>query len=230
MQSHHRKGPEGPEARRPGDPLQMQAEMPGGWIARDQRRKRKEFWSLEEAKAWRDEAKMAVRSGAMRARSEPVTLRKTAEAWLEGARSSAVVNRSGDQYKPSAIRAYEQALRDRLLPDLGAKKLTDITRADVQALADRMLADGGIDASTIRNTIIPLRAIYRRVLARGQVTVNPTLGLELPAVRGKRDRIASPAEAEALLDALPVEDRALWATAMYAGLRHAERRALASRT
>jgi hypothetical protein len=35
------------------------------------------------------------------------------------------------------------------------------------------------------------------------VTVNPTLGLELPASRGRRERVASPAEAAKLLAALP---------------------------
>ena len=52
--------------------------------------------------------------------------------------------------------------------------------------------------------------------------MNPTTGLSLPAVRGKRDRIASPREAAQLIQALPAEDRALWATAMYAGLRRGE--------
>lgn len=46
------------------------------------------------------------------------------------------------------------------------------------------------------------------------------------APRGKRDRIASPAEAAGLLQALPEEDRAVWATAMYAGLRRGELLAL----
>jgi integrase len=52
------------------------------------------------------------------------------------------------------------------------------------------------------------------------------LHLELPRVRGRRERIASRGEAEALLDALPASDRALWATAFYAGLRRGELRAL----
>ena len=56
--------------------------------------------------------------------------------------------------------------------------------------------------------------------------MNPTTGLELPAVEGRRERIASPAEAEALLAALPERDRAIWATAMYAGLRRGELLAL----
>jgi len=53
------------------------------------------------------------------------------------------------------------------------------------------------------------------------VALNPTVGLELPAVRGRRDRIASREEAAALLAALD-RYRALWATAMYAGLRLGE--------
>jgi integrase len=73
---------------------------------------------------------------------------------------------------------------------------------------------------------MPLRVIYRRALARGEVAVNPCTGLELPAVRGRRDRIASPAEAAALIEALPESDRALWATALYAGLRRGELLAL----
>jgi len=56
--------------------------------------------------------------------------------------------------------------------------------------------------------------------------VNPTTGLELPAVRGRRDRIASPTEAAELIEALPEHDRALWATALYAGLRRGELMAL----
>jgi integrase len=97
--------------------------------------------------------------------------------------------------------------------------------ADLQDLADRLLAEG-LDASTIRNAFLPVRALFRRAVARGEVAVNPTAGLELPAVRGRRERIASPVEAEQLLAALPDGERALWATAFYAGLRLGELRAL----
>src|SRR5215210_9326770 len=108
---------------------------------------------------------------------------------------------------------YEAALAARVLPELGAARLSDIRRIDLQDFADRLCADG-LDASTVRNTLMPLRAIFRRALARGDVAMNPTTGLELPAVDGRRDRIASPAEAAALLAALPERDRAPWATAM----------------
>jgi integrase len=194
------------------------------WSAVEQKRIRKTFATLAEARAWRSEAQTAIRRGTLRAPSQ-MTLRETAEAWLEGARAGSIRNRSGDRYKPSVIRSYETSLRLRVLPELGNRKFSEIRRRDVQDLADRLLGQG-LDPSTIRNTLMPVRAIYRRALARGDVAVNPTRGLELPAVRGKRDRIVSPEQAEALLAALPDRDRALWATALYGGLRRGELQAL----
>ena len=78
----------------------------------------------------------------------------------------------------------------------------------------------------MQTTLLPLRAIFRRAISRGELAVNPCSDLELPAVRGRRERFASPEEAEALIAAAPKRDRAVWATAMYAGLRLGELRAL----
>src|SRR3954451_24901689 len=203
------------------------------WSQRDGRKIRKTCRTLAEAKAWRADAMREVRLGTRRA-SAPVTVAVAAEAWLTGARSGAIRNRSGDAYKPSSIRGYEESLRIRVLPELGSRRLDTITRSDLQGLVDRLLAEGQ-HPSTIRNSLMPLRAIFRRTIARGDLAINPTRGLELPAVRGGRDRIAAPAEAGGLLTA-PEEaaallaaldqDRAVWATAMYAGLRRGELRAL----
>jgi len=194
------------------------------WSARDKKRIRKTFKTLAEAKVWRQETQVGLRRRVIRAPSQ-LTLREAAEAWLAGANDGTIRNRSGDVYKPSALRGYAQALRSRILPELGARRLSDVHRTDIQDLADRLLADC-LDPSTIRNALLPARAIFRRAVSRGDVAVNPTTGLELPAVRGRRERIASPAEAAQLLAALPKRDRALWATAFYAGLRLGELRAL----
>ena len=194
------------------------------WSAAEETRIRKTFPILAEARAWRSEAQTALRRGTLRAPTH-TALREAAEQWLEGARAGSIRNRSGDRYKPSVIRSYETSLRLRVLPELGNRKFSEIRRRDVQDIADRLLGQG-LDPSTIRNTFMPLRAIFRRALARGDVAVNPTRGLELPAVRGKRDRIVSPEEAESLLAALPDRDRGLWATALYGGLRRGELQAL----
>src|SRR5206468_7202075 len=131
-----------------------------------------------------------------------------------GARDGTIRNRSGDAYKPSVLRGYETSMRLRVLPELGGARLTGITRLSIQDLADQMLATD-LDPSTIRNTLIPLRAIYRRALARGDVAINPVAGVELPSVRGRRDQIVSPTQAAALIEAVSDDDRATWATAFY---------------
>src|SRR5436190_11090882 len=115
----------------------------------------------------------------MRARTA-TTLRRCWDAWLAGARDGTVRNRSGDAYKPSVLRSYEASMRLRVLPELGGARLSDITRITVQDVVDRMVADGH-QASTVRNTLMPLRAIFRRSLARGEVALNPAGGVELPA-------------------------------------------------
>jgi len=202
---------------RPG--YQAQAFSP-----RDRRTIRKTFPTLADARAWRAEAQSALRRGTLRAPTR-TTLSEAAAQWLEAARAGVVRNRSGDRYKPSALRAYEEALRTKVVPELGHLRLSAVTRNSVQDLVDRLVASG-LSPSTVRNAILPLRAIYRRLLARSEVLVNPTLGLSLPAVRPSRDRVAHPAEAQALLEALSPADRPVWATALYAGLRRGELQAL----
>ncbi|HLM30117.1 MAG TPA: site-specific integrase [Solirubrobacterales bacterium] len=196
------------------------------WVysKRDDKKIRRTFKSLAEAKGWRGDAEGAVRKRTVRAPSK-VTLAEAAAEWLEGAKAGTIRNHSGDRFKPSTLRNYEDALRLRVLDDLGAVRLEEITKADLQLFADRLL-ERGLSASTIRVTLASLRVIYSRALDRGHVAVNPTAGLKLPAPRGRRERIADPAEAVALLATLPEHDRALWATALFAGLRLGELRAL----
>lgn len=130
----------------------------------------------------------------------------------------------GERYKPSALRSYERSL-GQLLPVLGHHRLSAITRTHLQDYVESRI-EAGKAPSTVRNAILPLRAIYRRANHRDEVTTNPTINLQLPANRSHRDRVARPDEAAALIAAVPPGDRALWATAFYAGLRRGELLAL----
>lgn len=191
---------------------------------RDGKKIRKTFPTQAAARTWRQESSVAVRKMLMRAPTA-ITVAQAADAWLQGAREGWIRNRSGDRYKPAAIRAYETGWRVRVKPALGSMRLSDVTRNDVQDLVDTLVA-AGWNASTVVVTIASLRVIYKRALVRGEISVNPVVGLQMPAVRGGRNRIASPKECAELLDALPARDRPLWATAMYGGLRRGELMAL----
>jgi integrase len=198
------------------------------WSARDRKRIRKHFDSLGDAKIWRADSYGKLRRRELRAPS-PITFAEAAEQWLAGMRGGSIRTRSGDPYKPSTIRSYEQALRGRtdgtggLLEELGRLRLSALSVEHAQEYADRLLA-ADAQPSTIRNAIMPLRVICR--WRQREVPVNPTTGLRLPAVRLRRDHIVSPLEAERLLAALAPADRPLWATALYAGLRRGELMAL----
>lgn len=177
-----------------------------------------------EARNWRQDALVGVRKGTMRAPSA-LTVREAAELFIEGARAATVLDRSGRPYKPSSVRNYDGWLRRYVLPALGDRRLGDVRRADVQDLVDELVGQG-LAGSTVRNALDPLRRIYDRALKRDLVAIDPTDGVDWPGTSRKRDRIVTPAEASALLASLQVEDRALWATALYTGMRSGELRAL----
>lgn len=188
------------------------------------KQERRTFGDRSEAATWLRDAKVAIRRG--RTLNRPTgTLKTVCETWLTDARSGAVRTRSGDVYKPGAIRAYELALRRRVWPDYGHEPIEDIGRSDLQALVDRLGGDGSAP-STIQTAVTALRSVFRREIEADRLKTSPTSGLRLPAVRGGRERVATPAEADKLLAALPPLDRPIWATAFYAGLRRGELMAL----
>jgi integrase len=191
---------------------------------RDGKKIRKSFPDRASAKSWRDDAGYQVRKKLLRA-PKPTTIAEAAKAWLDGARTGEILTRSGDRYKPSAIRSYEAALRLRVEPELGGERLCDLACTDLQRFVNRLQARG-LNASTVSGTVLPLRAIYRHAVKVGDATINPTSGLDLPKVRSAERRFAAPAEADRLLAIVPAADRALWATGFYAGLRRGELQAL----
>jgi len=158
-----------------------------------------------------------------------VTVRDAWEAWYAKAKSGAIHSRSGAAYKPVTLRDYREAMDKRVLPDYGANLLGGVTAHGLKLLvAD--LRESELSASAIRNTMNPLRALYRDAdeVIVGWRGPNPTLGLRLPKVTSRREpeRIPSPDQSAALVRHAPERDRAIWATACYAGLRRGELRAL----
>jgi integrase len=186
---------------------------------------RRTFKEYPEAKAWRDDVRIAVRNGSLRPQSKQ-TVGEAATTLLEGMKDGSLLDRSGNVYKPSTCRSYETAVTKYLDADpLAGMAISAVRRADVQDYLDR-LRNRGLAPSTVANKLDPLRVIFRRAMKRDEISVDPTDGLELPAVRGRRERIADRREAAAVIAAVPAGDQAFWATAIYGGLRRGELRAL----
>jgi integrase len=180
--------------------------------------------ALAAAKRWRADALSMQNRGQLQ-RETRETVREVGDEWLEKAKRGLVSRRTKVKFKPSTLRDYESALEQYIYPDLGAVRLSDLRRGDVQALVDR-LGEAGLAGSTVRNAIMPLRVIAGYAITRKGLVTNPTTDLELPAPGEHRDRAATITEARVLLDALPDDVQAVYATAFYAGLRRGELRGL----
>lgn len=181
--------------------------------------------SLAEARSWRVDAMAQIAKGTLSG-DRGRTLRVASDEFVRLMGEGIVLNRAGDEYKPGVVRAYEQSFRTYVLPTLGENtRLGDLRRADVQRAVDRWAAIP-LSPSTVRNTVNALRALCRYSLRRGDLAVNPTADLELPRVKSRRDHVVGPADGLRLIAALSAEDRAVYATAMFGGLRLGELRAL----
>ena len=185
------------------------------------------FASATAAKNWAQDAKVDLRRGVRRAPA-PMTVRQLADTWLEHLDGGLVRTRSGRPYKPSTRLGYRQVIEDWIVPELGQYRLAELDRDTVQDMIERMLSGDADDgqrkksASTVRNAITALRAMWRHPAARKSQPGNPMDGLALPASAKGRDRYATPVEAATLLAVLPRADQAIWGTALYAGLRRGE--------
>lgn len=192
-------------------------------LGRRGERKRKTFATLDAAKAWR--IQIAAAKQRARVRVSSISLREASETFLDGMRSGAIVTRRGLPYRYSVIRNYDQALARYVLPDLGGRKLTDISTVDLQLLVER-LRKTRLSPSTIRGAINPLRAIYRRAVQLGIAAENPTISVTLPTGSSKRIHAGDPASAAQMIAAVEDRDQCAWALAYYGGLRLGELRAL----
>lgn len=185
---------------------------------------RRTFPTFAAASDWRTDAMHDRRRGKFRAPTGK-TFDELADEFVAGMRDGTIRNRHKRPYKPSAIRSYESAFANSLRPEFGPMRLDRIEHLHMQDFVDRLVAKG-LAGQTVRNIVVPAQAAFTRAAKRENI-LNPTRGLDLPAVDGRRDRVAGPQEAAELIDALKQPlDRALWALFFYSGARWGEAAAL----
>jgi integrase len=195
------------------------------WSARDGKKIHRRFPTPAAARGWRRDALSNVANGKMRAPTSR-SIADEAHGWIERAERGDMRAKGGRPYKPSVLRTHRRDLERYVIPLLGSIRVSQLRRREVQVLLADELVSRGLSGSRIRGVLNALRAVLRRPLQADELQADPTDRLDLPAGERARDRAASPAEAAALLSALDDADRALWATAFYAGLRRGELRAL----
>jgi integrase len=176
--------------------------------------------ALGAAKGWRRDAGSQVARGEVK--FEPKQrLEEAVSDWLGKCERGEVRSRRRVPYSAATLRDYRSDLSRFVLSELGHLAVTDVTRADVQGVIEQMNGQG-FAGQTVRNAIVALQAFYRWK----KPPIDPTINLDLPEPGGRRERAASPAEAERLLSALEGDEHDIYAAAFYAGLRRGELQAL----
>jgi integrase len=192
------------------------------------------MYSEAEARNWQTDRR---RGAGMRTTEE--TFRELWERWLRAARSGAIAKRGGESYAARTLDLYEANMERDVLRAYGGRPAASLTAQDWQLLIDALHRGDDRDHPLARNSLqvimAALGAVYRWACAptRRHLPANTVRGLEMPARdEQERDRIAPPAEAGQLLDAVASDDKCFdcdvldFALALYAGLRNCEREPL----
>jgi integrase len=121
------------------------------------------------------------------ARPNSVTFEKFSESWLAGRR----------QIRGSTESAYGSLLKRQLLPRLGSLRVAEIRLKHIETAVSGMIEDE-LSSKTIHNAVTLLRTMLAgkkkgaSAVLRGLRFTDPTLGLELPTLRGSGGQIVPP--------------------------------------
>lgn len=142
-----------------------------------------------------------------------LTIGKSLETWLAGMKS---------QIEHTTYRDYDLAIQRVWVPAFGAKRLTELTRADLKEWVSAQTCS----LKRIRNLLLPLRGMFALAMEDEQITSNPFVGwiprkIEAPKESDDIDPF-TPDEVRAILDACEGQVRNLFEFGFWTGLRTSE--------
>jgi len=152
------------------------------------------------------------------------TLGDLAEEVFDAIEAGTIANRNGKLFKPSTLRTYRTHYGSTIKPRFADLKVSEITRQRIQRLIDELSRENA--SSTVKNKLMPLRFLLGYAAKRDLIASNPIIGVVSPPSQESITKILSLEDAEALLECLEGTDQAIFATALYSGLRLGELRAL----
>jgi integrase len=151
-----------------------------------------------------------------------ITFAQAVDNWLEYCEE--------DGCRPSTLRDYRTTGR-RLKEAFGDRFVTEVSSQDLEALK-RELKRSGLSARSVNRVLTIAGSVFRRAEAQWGITHNPATGIKVkrlrePAYSAGRINYLKQEEVFALVEATPNEqDKALFLTAAFSGLRQGELLAL----
>ncbi len=172
----------------------------------------------KDAEAALQEILVAARRGASEQRRTGVTFDVVAEDWLAwGLRDR--------DWKPSTLSDNRSNVNAHLVPAFGAKRIERITPDEIEQWRDELVDERGLSRRTANKLLIVLGAVLERAVKTHGLLKNPAR--EVPKLRVRYDPNAydfySPDELAILgVAAASDQDRAVYLTAAFTGLRMGE--------
>jgi hypothetical protein len=125
-------------------------------------------------------------------------------------------------YKPSVRFGHGDILRAHLLPKFGARPVREITTMQIQSWVTE-LRERGYAPNSIDHFHEVMNAVMRTAVTWYRLEANPARGVQIGRIKPVRKKWAlTPAQANALLDQLPLKARAMVALDITTGLRRGE--------
>jgi Phage integrase, N-terminal SAM-like domain len=128
--------------------------------------------SMAEARSLKSELSADLRRGEYRETSR-LTFAEYATDWMR-----TYSGRTSRGLKATTLADYVSLLEHHVLPVLGHRRLSQVEPRHIKMLASD-LAGGGRSASTVRNIIAPVRALFATAVEEGVIRANPCAGLRL---------------------------------------------------
>jgi integrase len=189
---------------------------------REGKRRSKQFARKKEADAWLTTTAYDVSRGTHTPDSQSITVAKAADNWLK----QAVL----EGLEPSTIAAYEQHVRLHIKPQIGTRRLNQLTKPAIETFRDDLLTDGRSKAMVAR-VLRSLSSIVNDAERTGYVAQNVCRGVKLKRGSREKPKVAPPPKKQmraliAAADAGRPMDKPLLLILLFAGLRASEARAL----
>ena len=159
-----------------------------------------------------DQRMAEINNGVFEARSKGATFKGRCESWWKGK----------VKIKPATLRTYEAILSVHLVPYFGEAKLSEISRKNIQDFVKDLVDWGRLSPKSIHNILSVLREILVDAQADGSLIRNPYLKIEKPAIVKSEVGPLERHEIELFLQNCEPENRALFYTAIFTGMRHGE--------
>ncbi|MGB6768494.1 MAG: site-specific integrase [Methyloceanibacter sp.] len=185
------------------------------------------FTRKKDADAKHAEVDVSVRSGVHVAAGKSKTVAEAGEIWIDAAKLEGL--------ERSTVEQYRGHLDKHIAPALGAKKLSDLSRADVQDFSDNLRKDG-MSPAMVKKVMASLGSLIAEAQDRDLVARNVVRALARTRKKrkGGRDKpklkigvdIPAPEEISVILAQAKGRWRPLLLVAAFTGLRASELRGL----